>query len=109
MTSFAARFAGVATLALAALPMAALATAATAAPVSIQVRDIDLNTASGQAAFHARAEQAADTFCKSERRPASRLRIAEDTCREAVKAEVAEKFVLAQAAQRAERGVYASR
>ena len=109
MTSFASRFAGVATLALAALPMAALATAAAAAPVSIQVRDIDLNTASGQAAFHVRAEQAAEAFCKAERAPASRLRVAEDTCKDAVKAEVAEKFALAQAAQRADRGVYASR
>lgn len=108
MTSFAARFAGVATLALAALPMAALATAATAAPATVQVRDLDLNTASGQAAFQARAEQAAKTFCADETRPGSRLR-STAPCVDGVKAELAEKFTVAQAAQKQSRGLVAAR
>lgn len=107
-TSFAARFAGVATLALAALPMAALATAATAAPVTVQVQDLDLNSASGQAAFDQRVQKAVKAYCKAETRPASRIRSSEN-CAAGVKTEMAEKFAVAQAAQRSSRGLVAAR
>jgi UrcA family protein len=108
MTSFAARFAGVATLALAALPIAALATAASAAPAAVKVRDLDLNSASGKAAFHQRADAAAHAYCKGETRPGSRL-LATSTCEDGVKAELSEKLAVAQAVQRQHRGIVASR
>ena len=109
MTNYAARLAGAATLALAALPMAALSTTAYAAPATIRVSDLDLSSAAGQATFHQRADKAADLFCKAQKRPVSRTRVAEADCMAAVQAEVSEKFAMAQAAQRAERSVYATR
>ncbi|HEY8571954.1 UrcA family protein [Phenylobacterium sp.] len=109
MINYAARLAGAATLALAALPMVALATTAHAAPATIQVRDLDLGTAAGRDTFERRADRAAESFCKAQKRPASRVRAAEAECIAAVKAEVAEKFTVALAAQKAQRGVYATR
>lgn len=109
MINYAARLAGAATLALAALPIAALATAAHAAPVTIRVNDLDLNSAAGQAAFEQRAEQAAATFCKARMRSGSFIRVADEACISGVKAEVREKFEVAQAVQRDGRGVYATR
>ncbi len=68
MTNFTARIAGVATLALAVLPVAALSTAhaATYVPAKVQVADIDLATASGQATFEQRVDRAARQFCSRE-------------------------------------------
>lgn len=109
MINYAARIAGAATLALAAVPMVALSTTAYAAPTSIRVQDLDLSSAAGQATFEQRAEAAAEAFCKAQTRPVSRLRVAQDDCKAAVKAEVSEKFEIVQAAQRAQRGVYAAR
>lgn len=109
MTNFTARFAGVATLALAALPLAALATAAHAAPVTVRVADLDLNSPHGQAAFEQRVEQAAKSFCKSERRIVARLAAADAWCVSAVRAEMSEKFAVAAKAQRQSQGVYAAR
>lgn len=98
MTNFASRIAGVATLALAALPLAAIATTAAARPVAVQVSDIDLNSAQGLAAFDKRAERAARDFCRDARRPASPLARAA-TCRAAVLTELREKLPAAQMAQ----------
>jgi UrcA family protein len=109
MTNFTSRFAGVATLALAALPLAALATTAHAAPVTVRIADLDLNSAHGQAAYEQRVERAAIDFCKAEKRPASRLRVADDSCVAAVRAEMSDKFVVAVQAQRQGQGVYATR
>ncbi|HVI34310.1 UrcA family protein [Phenylobacterium sp.] len=97
MTNFASRIAGVATLALAALPLAAIATTADARPVSVQVSDIDLNSAHGLAAFEQRAKHAAREFCRDSRGPESPLVRA--NCRSAVMSELHEKLPAAQLAQ----------
>jgi UrcA family protein len=69
MKNLTARVAGLATLALAALPIAALSTAAHAQGHHERVRVADLNlaTASGQAAFSERVDSAARRFCYGER------------------------------------------
>jgi len=69
MTTFAARFAGLATLALAALPIAALTTvahAATHVPAAVRIADLDLASADGRATFDQRVDAAARKFCSSE-------------------------------------------
>jgi UrcA family protein len=109
MINYAARLAGAATLALAALPMAALSTTAYAAPVTVRVADLDLNSLHGQAAYEQRVERAAKRFCKAEKRVASRLRVADGTCVAAVRHEMADKLVVAVQAQRGQQGVYAVR
>lgn len=64
-----ARAASLATLALGMLPMAALSTAAHAqtAHQRVQVSDLNLSSAPGQAAFASRVDQAARHFCRAER------------------------------------------
>jgi len=88
MTNFTARIAGVATLALAVLPVAALSTAhaATHPPVSVRVADIDLSTADGRSALVARTDAAAHRYCAGE--VALDLKAA---CEAGVRSEVAEK------------------
>jgi UrcA family protein len=88
MTNFTARIAGVATLALAVLPVAALSTAhaATHAPVSVRVSDIDLSTADGRSALVARADVAAHRYCRSEFSLDMKA-----ACEAGVRSEVAEK------------------
>jgi len=88
MTTFTARIAGVATLALAVLPVAALSTAhaATRAPVAVHVADIDLATADGRSALVARADVAARRYCVGER--ALDMKAA---CEAGVRSEVAER------------------
>jgi UrcA family protein len=67
MTTLIARIAGVATLALAAAPVAALVTPAHAAGQErVYVSDLNLNTASGKAAFEQRVDHAARHFCSTE-------------------------------------------
>ena len=69
MTNFTARIAGVATLALAALPAFALTTvahAASHAPAAVRVADLNLASADGRAAFDQRVDAAARKFCSSE-------------------------------------------
>jgi UrcA family protein len=73
-TSTVSSFAGFATLALAVLPVAALATAGHAANASVpyvaqsvQVSDLNLASASGQAALAQRADTAARHFCRDEK------------------------------------------
>ena len=109
MIDFAARFAGAATLALAALPIAALATAAHAAPATVRIADLDLNSPHGQAAYQQRVDRAAIKFCKAQPGVATRVRAADDICVAAVREERSEKFVVAAQAQRAARSVYATR
>ena len=89
MTSFAARFAGIATLALAVLPMAALTTAAHASsypPAAVRVADLDLGSAPGRAAFAHRVDAAARKFCAYE----TTLDL-KAGCEAGVRAEVTEK------------------
>lgn len=82
--------AGVATLALAALPMFALATAAHAAPVAVKVADIDTLSPAGAAVFEQRAEQAANRYC-AKLNPTARL-TERSACLTAVRAEMADKI-----------------
>jgi UrcA family protein len=88
MTNFTARIAGVATLALAVLPVAALSTAhaATHAPVSVRVSDIDLSTADGRSTLVARTQAAAHRYCESEFSLDQKA-----ACEAGVRSEVAEK------------------
>ena len=88
MTNFTARIAGVATLALAVLPVAALSTAhaATHAPVSVRVSDIDLSTADGRSALVARAGVAAHRYCANEFSLDMKA-----ACEAGVRSEIAEK------------------
>jgi UrcA family protein len=99
MTHVASRIAGLATLALAALPIAALSTAAHAAPGVVTVSDLDLNSAAGVAAFNQRAEAAAYSFCRSTIQPKSPLRNPA-SCRAAIRIELTQKLPAAQYAQR---------
>ena len=83
--------AGVATLALAALPMFALATVADAAtPVAVQVADIDTLSPEGARIYEQRVEKAAMRFCRINNAQ-SRLTERVD-CQNAVRAEMAEKL-----------------
>ena len=83
--------AGVATLALAALPMFALATAANAAtPVAVKVADIDTLSAEGARIYDQRVEKAALRFCRINNAN-SRLTERVD-CQNAVRAEMSEKL-----------------
>ena len=82
--------AGVATLALAALPMFALATGAHAAPAAVEVADIDTLSPAGAVAFDQRVEKAANRYCVKAN-PTARLTERHE-CLNAVRAEMADKF-----------------
>ena len=89
MTNFTARIAGVATLALAALPAFALSTVAhaqTHVPAAVRIADLDLASADGRATFDQRIDAAARRFCSSE----SSLSL-KAGCAAGVRAEVTEK------------------
>jgi UrcA family protein len=107
MAYFASRIAGVATLALAVLPFAAISTAAAAAPVTVKVADLDLNSAQGLATFEDRVEKAALSFCATNvgARPVSQI----NACRTAVREELADKLPAARQAQLARANTYAAR
>jgi UrcA family protein len=89
MTNFAAKFAGIATLALAALPALALTTAAhaTPAPVTIKVSDLNLGSQAGRDAFDARVRKAERQMCQD----AGALSGFE-SCADAVRTEAREKL-----------------
>ena len=97
MTTYTARIASVATLALALLPAVALSTAHAAnAPSTnaqvpyvaqtVQVSDLNLASASGKAMLSERADTAARHFCRDERVLKARA-----ACQAGVRAEVSEK------------------
>ena len=92
-TSLTSRIAGVAMLALAALPIAALATNVQAAP-SVRVGDLNLLAPAGQAVFAERAENAGRKFC-AEVRGVSAIQ----SCRAGVREELAEKMEVVRLAQ----------
>jgi UrcA family protein len=106
MSNFVSRIAGVATLALATLPIVGLAFSAHAgpAPVRIQVSDLDLNSPVGLAQFKQRALAAEKQFCGG-----ARSLSASSYCRMGVRDEIADKLANAQRAQLASRGALASR
>src|SRR5258707_3624179 len=88
MTNFASRIAGIATLALAAVPLAALSTAAYAQP-TVRIADLNLASAAGKATFHHRLNVAADQICGREKG----LSI-QHACKAGVRAEVTEKLAM---------------
>ena len=91
MTNFTTKFAGLASLVLAALPLAAVATAAKAEPVTVAIADIDVATPSGRAEFDARVEKAARDYCKN--RQVSWTRISDArACKLGVAVEMNEKL-----------------
>jgi UrcA family protein len=108
MTNAASRIAGLATLALAALPIAALATGAHAAPVAVKVGDLNLNSAEGLATFHRRAEAAATTYCRANQSGGVRINEVK-ACKTGVRAEMADKLAIAQQAQLGAGATYAAR
>src|SRR5687767_3020804 len=83
--------AGVATLALAALPMFALATAAhSATPVAVKVADIDTLSPEGARIYAQRVDKAAVRFCRVK---TDNARLTERLdCQNAVRAEMADKL-----------------
>ncbi|MDB5475501.1 MAG: hypothetical protein JWP49_1012 [Phenylobacterium sp.] len=89
MTNFAAKIAGIATLALAALPVVALSTNAHAAPapVTVKVADLDLGSRAGLTAFDRRVQQAGARLCHDQQGLT-----AKDGCEQAVRAEAREKL-----------------
>ena len=101
MTNVTARIAGIATLALAVLPMAALSTQAYAAPVAVQVADLNLDTEAGMAAFQQRADAAAQAFCRDH--APGQVLARQAACIHVVRAEVGEKLAEARQTQLASR------
>jgi UrcA family protein len=88
MKNFAAHIAGVATLALAVLPVAALSThAAAATPARVQVADLNLASIDGVATFHQRVAVAANQICSNEKSLGQQA-----ACRAGVRTEVQEKL-----------------
>jgi UrcA family protein len=88
MKNFAAHIAGVATLALAVLPVAAISTQAMAAPVArVQVADLNLASIDGIAQLHQRVAVAARQICGAERNLGLQA-----ACKAGVRTEVQEKL-----------------
>jgi UrcA family protein len=108
MTNAVSRIAGLATLALAALPIAALATGAHAGPIAVKVGDLNLNSADGLAAFHQRTETAATRYCRATVPVMTHIN-AMASCRTAVRAEMASKMAVVQQAQLNGAATYAAR
>lgn len=98
MTNYAAKFAGAASLVLAALPIAMVATAAKAEPAAVAIADLDVATAGGRAEFDVRVEKAARDFCRD--RKVSWSRIPDQrACIAGVKVEMNEKLAQARGVQ----------
>lgn len=85
---------GIASLALAAVPMLALTTAAHAAPISVTVGD--LSTAAGVAAFEQRIDKVATNVCQGLTQDVGTRMVKTDGCREAVRAEAIDKLSASQ-------------
>ena len=94
---------GIASLALAAIPMLALTTAAHAAPMTVSVGD--LSTAAGVAAFEQRIDKLSNTMCQGLTQGVGTRMDNTEGCREAVRAEAIEKLSATQRSQIAASGV----
>lgn len=81
--------AGVATLALATVPMLAIASGAHAAPVVVKVSDIDTSSAQGAKILNQRIEVAAREFC-SQAKPGAISRLTDNACIQGVRTEMAD-------------------
>lgn len=104
MTNYTNKIAGIAALALAALPLVAIAGVAQAAPAAVQISDLDLASAQGQAEFKARVKDAAKDYCRGKGITGSRSG-ALRSCIAGVEAEMTEKL----AAQQAQAKTFAAR
>ena len=103
-TTFAAKFAGLATLALAVLPAAALTTTARAetphahvAPAHVahvRIADLNMTSPDGRAQFAQRTSRAADAFCGDQRQLSFRA-----ACERAVRQEAHDKLATARPGQ----------
>ena len=96
MTKFSATLAGVATIALAAVPILALASGAQAAPAAMKVSDIDVGSARNAHALEQRVAKAAADYCSA----ASVGRItlaAHQACLQGARAEIQDKLAVRQA------------
>jgi UrcA family protein len=103
MFKFSSTLAGVATLALATIPMLALASGAQAAPVAVKVSDIDTSTPQGANIVNKRIEVAAREFCR-QTEPGAMARLDDGACIRGVRTEMSERVahrntMLAQARQ----------
>jgi len=85
---------GLASLALAAIPMLALTTAAHAAPMTVPVGD--LSSSAGVAAFEQRLDQVAHQVCAAQSQDVGARMVKTEGCREAVRAEAMDKLSAAQ-------------
>lgn len=83
--------AGIATLALATVPMLAIASGAHAATVVVKVSDIDTSSAEGAKILNKRVDIAAHKFCRQVR-PGAISRLADNACIRGVRTEVAENL-----------------
>ena len=81
--------AGVATLALATVPMLAIASGAQAAPVAVKVSDIDTSSAHGAKILNERIDVAAREFC-GRTQPGAMARLADNACIKGVRTEITE-------------------
>lgn len=82
-------FAGIATLALATVPMLAIASGAHAAPVAVKVSDIDTSSAHGAKILNERIDVAAREFC-GRTQPGAISRLADSACMKGVRVEITE-------------------
>ena len=82
-------FAGIATLALATVPMLAIASGAHAAPVAVKVSDIDTSSAHGAKILNQRIDVAAREFC-GRTQPGAMARLADNACIRGVRTEITE-------------------
>lgn len=90
MFKFSSTLAGVATLALATVPMLAIASGAHAAPVAVKVSDIDTASAQGAKILTQRIDVAAREFCRRTE-PGAMARLSDSACIQGVRTEMAER------------------
>ena len=96
MTKFSATLAGVATIALAAVPILALASGAQAAPVAVKVSDIDVGSARHAHALEHRVSKAAAEYCSAA--TVGRITLAaHQACLKGARAEIQDKLAVRQA------------
>lgn len=96
MTKFSTALAGVATIALAAVPILALATGAQAAPVAVKVSDINVDSARDAHILEHRVAKAAADYCSAA--SAGRITLAaHHACLQGARAEIQDKLTVRQA------------
>ena len=94
MSKLSTKLTGVATLALAAIPMLALSTAAHAGPMSVTVGD--LSSPAAVAAFEQRLNRTAKALCAPQTQGVGPRLVSTTACRQAVRAEAMDNLSAAQ-------------